>query len=73
MKMKVNGQDVDVVPVGFSSLGEPWVEYHLEDGSVARVKAIVTKIFMATEMKGEDGNPVYTFQSQLVAVIDEKT
>jgi hypothetical protein len=70
MKININGKEIDGESIGFAVISEPWAEYHLEDGSTARVKAVVTRI-IRTEERNSDGTRVYSMQSQLVMVVDE--
>jgi len=47
---------------------EPWAEYVMEDGSVLRVRAVVTKI-VDTGQLAPDGMPLYQIQmAQLMDV-----
>jgi hypothetical protein len=70
MKLKLNGQDVDAKQIGFSAFSEPWGEYHLEDGRIARLKVVMTKIF-ALDATNDDGSPMYNVQSQVILAVDE--
>jgi len=71
MKININGKEIEGESIGFSAVGESWNEYHLEDGSTARIKTVVTRI-IRTEERNQDGTRVYSMQSQLVMVVDEK-
>lgn len=51
-------------------MGEPFAEYHLEDGRVLRVKTVVTKVFRS-QLIGQDGLPIYSIQSTPVMAVDE--
>ena len=69
-KVVVNGKEVMATQVGFSTIGEPWAEYRLEDGSTARVKFVMTRI-LKTEERTPAGDPVYSFDGQPILVVDE--
>jgi hypothetical protein len=71
LKIDVNGKQVEATPVEFVCVNEPFVEYHLSDGNVVRVKFVMTRI-LATADRGTAGEPIYSFQWQAVAVVDEK-
>ena len=72
MKIRVNGKEVEATPVAFVAIQpEPFVEYHLEGGDVVRVKFVVTRI-LATGERNEQGEPIYSFNFQPVAIVDEK-
>jgi hypothetical protein len=72
VKINVNGKDVEATAVSFVSAGEPFIEYHLEDGNVARVKFVMTRIFATGERNAQTNEPIYSFQFQAVAVIEEQ-
>ena len=49
--------------VGFRTAGEHWNEYLLDDGSVLRLKLVVTSVVRIEDTYDNDGNPVYMAQS----------
>lgn len=71
MKVSVNGREVETTAIDFVSVNEPFVEYHLANGDVIRCKFVMTRI-LATGERGPNGEPIYSFQFQAVAVVDEK-
>ena len=60
--------DSVVADLPFEVVGEPWNEYKLKDGTIVRVKIIVTGV-MSTPFYGIDGDPVYYVNYQRVSRI----
>jgi hypothetical protein len=52
--------------VGFRTSGENWNEYLLDDGTVLRLKLVVTEVVRVDSHHDPDGNPVYLVKSQNV-------
>ena len=48
---------------------EPWSEYQLEDGSVVRVRPVVSRV-LKTEEFDSDGNPIYQLSVANVVFVD---
>lgn len=69
-KVLVNGKEVDATQVQFEGIAEPWAEYHLSDGRIARIKWVLTKIFR-TEEHAPNGDQVYSFEGQAILSIEE--
>ena len=57
------GQPVPATEVGFRALGEHWNEYLLDDGSVVKLKLIVTCVNRAEGIADPKGQPVYVVES----------
>lgn len=62
------GQDILAEPVLFKTNHEEWNEYTLENGTVVRVKNVVTDI-LRTELLNEIGETIYAVRSQCVVVL----
>jgi hypothetical protein len=58
-KLKVFGKEIDVVEVGFDPTEEHFNRYKLADGSVIRVKAVVTSVKRIHDQFGAEGEPIY--------------
>jgi len=56
----------EVTEVGFRSTGEYWNEYLADDGSVIRMKLVVTEIMRVDGKYDDQGNPAYFVKSQQV-------
>jgi hypothetical protein len=48
---------------------EVWNEYILEDGTVLRMKLVVTEVYRIEGLYDNDGNPVYQVKSSNVVAI----
>lgn len=71
-KRKVQGPDGDVhdaTEVGFRSSGEHWNEYLLDDGTVARLKLVVTGVLRLEGVRDQRGQPVYIIESTNVMAV----
>lgn len=69
-RIEVPGQgQIDVTEVGFRSDGEYWNEYLLDDGTVARVKLVVTSVYRVDGQVDPKGQPVYLIESSNVMSI----
>lgn len=71
-----DGQPVDATEIGFRGSGEYWNEYLLDDGTVVRLKPIVTQVFRLDGMHDDDGQPLYLMKSNNIMVVsapDEMT
>src|SRR5258708_36572880 len=71
MKVNVNGVEVEAAQTTFEVISEPWTQYRLPDGRVARIKVVGTKVFK-TEALTPQGIPIYSFESQNIIAVDEK-
>ena len=63
------GKPLDVTEVGFRATGEYWNEYLLDDGTVARVKLVVTNVYRLDGEVDPKGQPVYAIESSNVVAI----
>ena len=57
---------VDVTEVGFRASGEHWNEYLADDGTVIRMKLVVTDIVRIDGKYDDEGNPAYWIKSSNV-------
>lgn len=65
-KVLYQGKQVNAVELSFKTVAEDWNEYECEDGSVIRLKAVVSKI-QRTELKNEaTGEPIFLIGSSNV-------
>lgn len=53
----------------FQPKQEPWSEYTLEDGSIVRLRTIITKVHRTSKID-DKGFPVYEVQTQCTLDID---
>jgi len=59
-------REVEAVNVDFEAKSEPWVMYELSDGSVLKVRTLVTGIMRLEGEHDAGGNPLYTVSTQVV-------
>jgi hypothetical protein len=60
---------VDAVELSFRSSGENWNEYLVDDGTVVRIKLVVTEVARIEGEYDADGNPAYAIRSANVTAI----
>jgi hypothetical protein len=60
---------VEVTEVGFRTSGEYWNEYLADDGTVIRIKLIVTDVLRLDGQYDQEGNPAYVVKSSNVTSI----
>ena len=68
-KVLINNQWVLATRVPVRSTQEGWSEYLLEDGSVVRVKIVVTEVAKVDDMYEPDGTPVYSTKWNIVLAV----
>jgi hypothetical protein len=61
--------EVEVTEVGFRSGGENWNEYLADDGTVIRMKLVVTEVLRVDGQYDAEGTPVYLVKSTNVTSI----
>jgi hypothetical protein len=64
------GQFADAEMVEVQQASEHWNEYLLADGTVARLKVVVTEIWKVEGRYDNDGNPNYIVRSGNVLVVN---
>jgi hypothetical protein len=60
---------MEVTEVGFRSSGEHWNEYLADDGTVIRIKLVVTEVLRVDGAYDDEGNPGYLVKSTNVTNI----
>lgn len=58
-----DGANHPAVELGYRVSGEHWNEYLVDDGSVVRLKPVVTQILRIEDMHDPSGDPIYLVQS----------
>lgn len=66
----VGGQKVDAEAVEFSPLAEPWSQYQLADGTVVKIKLVVSEILQLGIKDPVTGQPQYLIKSSNVASVE---
>lgn len=64
-KIQYGGQPVDSEEVEFEPLAERWNEYRLSDGSLLKMKLVVTRV-IRLDLYNEQGEPIYLVNSNNV-------
>ena len=71
MKIPFNGREVEGRKVDFSTRKEDFNEYMLENGTILKMKLVVTQVIELVGEKNPDGGPAYFIKSQnVVAPLD---
>lgn len=68
-----DGRAVEGTVLTFRTSTEDWNEYLLEDGTVLKLKLVVTEILRLDDMFDPQGNPLYMAQSQNVMGVSAPT
>src|SRR5512136_2084877 len=70
-KVKINfgGEEVDATPIDINQANEQWNQYLLDDGTMIKMKLVVTKVFRVDNKFDHEGNPVYFVQSTNVITV----
>lgn len=63
MKIPYQGRQAEAEEVEFFTRKEDWNEYQLSDGTIIRMKTVVTDVFKVTGEVDPEGNPVYRIRS----------
>ena len=63
VKFKLGNEEVDAWDVPIEESLERWTEIKLEDGSVLRLKAVVSNVFRIEGKTDDQGNPMYAVRS----------
>ncbi|MDA2918595.1 hypothetical protein MYX76_03705 [Desulfobacterota bacterium AH_259_B03_O07] len=73
-KTRFQGKEVEALNLNFEVNKEGWNEYTTDDGSVVKVKLVVTKILRVEDQYSQDGDPIYMIQSGNVvtAIVPEE-
>lgn len=68
-KVNFQGREVDATEIDFQIRKEDWNEYQLMDGTIIKMKLVISEIFRITDLYDNEGNPVYQIKSTNVAAI----
>jgi len=68
-KMNFQGREVDATDVEFQTRKEDWNEYQLMDGTIIKMKLVVSQIFRIDGTYDNEGNPAYQIKSTNVAAV----
>jgi hypothetical protein len=65
-----DGREHEAEPVGFRASGEHFNEYLLDDGTVLRIKLVLTEVLRMSGLYDRYGNPAYIVRSSEVMAVD---
>ena len=68
-KINFQGREVDATEVEFQTRKEDWNEYQLMDGTVIKMKLVVSEIFRIEGVYDNEGNPAYQIKSANLPVV----
>jgi hypothetical protein len=68
-KVLYKGSTVEGVEMDFKTIKEEWNEYQLNDGSIIRMKLVVTNIVRVPDQYDNVGNPIYVVRSSNVLTV----
>ena len=73
-QLPLQGHQEWATEVPFEDANEQWQSYLLKDGTVLRMKLVVTRVYRFEDVKHPDGEPIYHVESSnmiSVSVPDE--
>ena len=62
-KINFQGREVDATEIEFHTRKEDWNEYQLTDGTVIKMKLVVSEVYRIDGSYDNEGNPVYQIKS----------
>ncbi len=68
-KVNFGGHEVDATEIEFQTRKEDWNEYQLMDGTVIKMKLVVSEIFRIDGAYDTEGNPTYQIKSTNLPVV----
>lgn len=66
IKVLFEGKIVEGLDMDFKSLKEDWNEYQINDGTIIRMKVVVTNVAKIPDRYDPEGNPIYLLKSSNV-------
>jgi hypothetical protein len=64
-----SGRQVDGTPLTWQTGGEHWNEYLVDDGTVIRLKLVVTEVVRLDDEYDPEGNPIYMVGSTNILTV----
>lgn len=68
-KIPFEGKIVEGLDMDFKTIIEEWNEYQVTDGSIVRLKVVVTNIVKVPDKYDNVGNPIYVVKSSNVLTV----
>ena len=69
-KVSFEGQNHVGVRVGLKETAEPWARIELDDGSIVRLKTVVTEVVRVLDKYDAEGVPIYVVKSTNIASVE---
>jgi hypothetical protein len=70
IKMNLGGQILEAESMSWKALDEPWSSYRLEDGSVVKLKIVVSDVYRLPNADPLTGLPQYIVRSSNVMSVE---
>jgi hypothetical protein len=70
VKMNIGGLTVEAESMGYKPLEEPWSSYRLDDGSIVKIKLVVSDVFKLPTPDPVTGLPQYIIRSSNVMSVE---
>jgi len=70
VKMNLGGQTVEAESLSYKSLNEPWSLYQLDDGSIIKIKLVISDVFKLPTPDPLTGLPQYVIRSSNVMSVE---
>ena len=68
-KINFQGQEIDATEIDFQTRKEEWNEYQLVDGTIIKMKLVISEIYRIDGNYDAEGNPLYQIKSANVPVV----
>lgn len=68
-KVPYQGKQCEGIEIPIKSSGELWSEYLLEDGTVLRLKVVMTDVIKVENEYDAEGTPVYVMKSTMISSV----
>ena len=68
-KVPYQGKEFEGIEVPIKASGELWNEYLLEDGTVIRLKVVMTDVIKVENEFDGEGTPVYVMKSTMISSV----
>lgn len=62
-KITFQGKTVEATRIPVTTSQEGWAEHVLADGTILRVKVVISDVFRIHDVYDADGNPIYQVRS----------
>ena len=69
VRVEFQGKEYEALPVEVNQTTEAWNTYLLEDGSVMKLKTVVTNVVKVIGQYDNEGNPVYVVKSGNIVTV----